>query len=225
MHSSYVACQVTSVCLTFCNPMDYSPPGSSVHGDSPGKNTAVGCHALLQGIFPNPRIKPASLMSPALAGRFFTTSATWEAPMWLTISVCKYLSKHIELDVFKWIVLHVIYKFLKCSIWCQENAGHYEACTLLRASLVAQMVKHLPAMWETRAQPLGREDPLEKEMATHSSTLPWQIPWMKEPGRLQSMGSQSRTRLSDFTSLTLLKNFFHHLNTICSTARSNNGKT
>ena len=58
------------------------------------------------------------------------------------------------------------------------------------ASLVAQMVKHLPAMRETLVQPLGWEDPLEKEMATHSSTLAWEIPWMEEPGRLQSMGSQ-----------------------------------
>ena len=58
------------------------------------------------------------------------------------------------------------------------------------ASLVAQMVKHLPAMWETQDQSLGWEDPLEKEMATHSSTLAWKIPWTEEPGRLQSMGLQ-----------------------------------
>ena len=58
------------------------------------------------------------------------------------------------------------------------------------ASLVAQMVKHLPTMWETGVRSLGREDPLEKEMATHSSTLAWKIPWTEEPGRLQSMGSQ-----------------------------------
>ena len=60
----------------------------------------------------------------------------------------------------------------------------------MRASLVAQTVKRLPTMRETRVQSLGREDPLEKEMATHSSTLTWKIPWMEEPGRLQSMGSQ-----------------------------------
>ena len=52
------------------------------------------------------------------------------------------------------------------------------------------MVKRLPTMWETQVRSLGREDPLEKEMATHSSTLAWKIPWMEEPGRLQSMGSQ-----------------------------------
>ena len=52
------------------------------------------------------------------------------------------------------------------------------------------MVKHLPTMRETQAQSLGKEDPLEKEMATHSSTLAWKIPWTEEPGRLQSMGLQ-----------------------------------
>ena len=58
------------------------------------------------------------------------------------------------------------------------------------ASLVAQMVKHLPTMQETWVRSLGQEDPLEKEIATHFSILPWRIPWTKEPGRLQSMGSQ-----------------------------------
>ena len=58
------------------------------------------------------------------------------------------------------------------------------------ASLVAQMVKHLPAMWETQVRSLGWEDLLEKEMATHCSILAWRIPRTEEPGRLQSMGSQ-----------------------------------
>ena len=56
------------------------------------------------------------------------------------------------------------------------------------ASLVAQMVKNLPAMWETQVRSLGWEDPLEKEMVTHSSILAWRIPWTEEPGGLQSMG-------------------------------------
>ena len=58
------------------------------------------------------------------------------------------------------------------------------------ASLVAQMVKCLPAMRKTWVQSLGQEDPLEKEMATHSSTLVWKIPWTEEPGRLQPTESQ-----------------------------------
>ena len=53
-------CLVAQSCLTLCDPMDCSPPGSSVCGDSPGKKTGVGCHALLQGIFPNPGIEPRS---------------------------------------------------------------------------------------------------------------------------------------------------------------------
>ena len=60
----------------------------------------------------------------------------------------------------------------------------------LSNSLVAQTVKHLPTMREARVRSLGREDPLEKEMANHSSTVAWKMPWMEEPGRLQSMGSQ-----------------------------------
>ena len=55
---------------------------------------------------------------------------------------------------------------------------------------MAQMVKRLPAVQETQVPSLGREDPLEREMATHSITPAWKIPWMEEPGRLQSMGSQ-----------------------------------
>ena len=55
--------------------------------------------------------------------------------------------------------------------------------------LVAQMVKNLPAVQETQVQSLGQEDPLEKEMGTHSSILAWRIPWTEEPSRLQSMRS------------------------------------
>ena len=56
---------------------------------------------------------------------------------------------------------------------------------------MAQMVKNLPAMWETQVRSLGQEDPLKKEMATHSSILAWRILWTEEPGGLQSMGSQT----------------------------------
>ena len=59
-----------------------------------------------------------------------------------------------------------------------------------RASLVAQRIKCLAAMWETQVQSLDQEDPLEKEMATHFSILAWRILWIEKPGRLQSAGSQ-----------------------------------
>ena len=65
------------------------------------------------------------------------------------------------------------------------------------ASLVAQMVKNLPLMWEIRVQSLGLENPLEKEIATHSSILAWEIPWAEKPGGLQCMGLQkSQKQLS-----------------------------
>ena len=80
-------------------------------------------------------------------------------------------------------------------------------CSVPSTSITLHMVllvKHLSTMWETWVQSLGWEDVLEKEMATHSSILAWKIPWMEEPGRLQSMGSQRvghdwETSLSLFT--------------------------
>ena len=71
--------------------------------------------------------------------------------------------------------------------------------TLTESSLVAQTIKNLPAVQETRVQSLSWKDPLEKEMASHSNILAWKIPWVEEPGRLQSMWSQSRTQPNDFT--------------------------
>ena len=70
--------------------------------------------------------------------------------------------------------------------WTEEPGGLPQAW----ASLVAQMIKSLPAVWEIWVWSLGWEDPREKEMATHFSTLAWKIPWTEEPGGLQSMGSQ-----------------------------------
>ena len=69
---------------------------------------------------------------------------------------------------------------------------------------MAQKVKHLPTVRETWARSLGREDPLEKEKATHSSTLAWKIPWTEEPGRLQSLESQ-RVKHDRATSLSAYK--------------------
>ena len=85
-------------------------------------------------------------------------------------------------SVFIGVVTRVRASFIMLRLWI--------CATLFKTSLVAQMVKHLPTMWETWVRFLGQEDPLEKEMATHSSILAWKIPWMEEPGRLQSMGSQ-----------------------------------
>ena len=82
------------------------------------------------------------------------------------------------------------------SFGSQRVRQHWETELNLRrgdstgASLVAQRLKCLPAMWETWVRSLGQEDPLEKEMATHSSILAWRIPWREEHGRLQSMELQ-----------------------------------
>ena len=65
------------------------------------------------------------------------------------------------------------------------------------ASLVAQLVKNLPAMQETQVQSLGKKDPLEKEMAIHSSILAWRIPCTEEPGSLQSMESQKSQTINN----------------------------
>ena len=77
-------------------------------------------------------------------------------------------------------------------VYCLEGIIFYLFFNIsfLRTSLVAQRLKRLPAMQETWVRSLGRKDPLEKEMATHSSTLAWRIPWMEEPGVLQSTGLQ-----------------------------------
>ena len=97
---------------------------------------------------------------------------------------------YIQGQVFKKCCLPLaIFPFSSLSLQLYENN-----LARLRdrwgASQVAQMVKCLPAMQETQVRSLGWEDPLEKEMATCSSILAWRIPWMEEPGRLQSMGWQ-----------------------------------
>ena len=92
---------------------------------------------------------------------------------------CSVLGWLIHLDPNPWVPLW-FYQFLNlCSFWVPVTL-----------SLVAQMVKHLPAMRETWVRSLDWEDLLEKKMATHSSILAWEIPWTEEPGGLQSMGLQ-----------------------------------
>ena len=99
-----------------------------------------------------------------------------------------------------------IYSLFFCNFFWSKHSKVFNVCFLyafwhdMVASLVAQTVKHLPAMQETWVQSLGQKDPLEKEMAPHSSTLAWKIPRTEEPGRLQSMGSQ-RVRHDWATSL------------------------
>ena len=69
-----------------------------------------------------------------------------------------------------------------------QTLSVYQYISALLASLLAQMVKRLPAMWETWVRSLGQKDPLEKKIAIYSSILTWEIPWTQEPGGLKSMG-------------------------------------
>ena len=156
----------SQLCLTLCTSMDCSHPGSSVRGDSPGKNTGVGCYALLQGVFPMQELNLVSLMSPALQ----VDSLPSKPPEIMQLLLIP--SKNLEGIEF---------------IYFHRHKGE-EQCE--GASQVAQMVKCLPAMQETGVRSLGQEDPLKKEMVTHSSTLAQKIPWIEEPGGLQSTGSQ-----------------------------------
>ena len=118
------------------------------------------------GSLPNSGIEPASRVPPALSGRCFTTSATREAHSWL--------SKFCVCGCITHICIHI---FLNASLY-------------VGVSLVAQMAKNLPAVQETLAQSLGQDDPLEKEVATHSSFSCLGNPMNRRAGRLQSMGSR-----------------------------------
>ena len=120
-------CLVAQLCPTLCDPMDYSPARLLCPWNSPGKNTGVGCHSLLQGNLPNPGIKPS--------------------------------------------------------------------CPGLQAdSLPCEPPGKLSPKQEMQVQSLGQEDPLEKEMAIHSSILAWKIPCTEEPGGATVRGvTKSRT--------------------------------
>ena len=146
---------------------------------------------------PRKEAKQGALLPPATVSGL--TLNSWHHHMswfaWCSLSFC-------SLDV-------VPFHSPDCPSLDGKLNGHpsikaFNVCLASRsswASLVAQWVKRLPTVWETRVRPLGREDPLEKEMATHSSTLVWKIPWTEKPGRLQSMGSQ-RVRYDWATSLS-----------------------
>ena len=133
--------------------------------------------------------------------------------VWEMAHVCcfKVLSLGVVSHIARWLLQEGDAVFIPCYPYClwesllpstgrEVQAPDYRGgsiplslCpgyTITGASLVAQRVKRLPAMQETWVWSLGQEDLLEKEMATHSSTLAWEIPWMEKPGRLQSTGSQ-----------------------------------
>ena len=125
--------------------------------------------------------------------------------VYIYIYICVYIFvAHKNMFVFFCTFLNVLYS----SLFDREKPLWFSNITVAkgeRASLVAQRVKDLPAMQETWVWFLGWEDPLEKEIVTHSSILAWKIPWREEPGRLQSLGSQRVRHNWATNALTLTK--------------------
>ena len=101
-----------------------------------------------------------------------------------------YLQRINIIPVLFILISHLSYKYLIFFPISNMSVNIRLQTSSLLFSLVAQTVKYLPSMWEIRVRSLGQEDPLEKEMATHSSILAWKFPQMEEPSRLQSMGLQ-----------------------------------
>ena len=168
--------------------MHCSPPASSVHGDSPGKNIGVGCHALLQGIFLAQGSNPGFLH-------------------------CRRILYQLEPPGKPKNTGVVAYPFSRGSSWPTNRtkvsyiAGRFFTSWATREALGTQYVyekrlscvyismgflggsynKRVPAMQKIRVQSLGWENPLEKGLATHSSILSWTIPWTEKPGGQQYM--------------------------------------
>ena len=181
-------------CPTLCDPMDWSTSGFPVHHQLPeltqthvhrvGDAIQSTCPLLSpspsdfnlfqhQGLFQFSALEAKSIRVSASASILPMNIQVW-FPVGLT-GLNSLQSKGLSRVFSNTTVQKHQFFDIQLSLW---------------ASLLAQRVKHLPAVWETRVLFLGQEDPLEKEMATHSSTLAWKIPWMETPGRLQSMWSQ-----------------------------------
>ena len=139
MQTFYVVCmlKLLQLCLTLCDHVDYSPPGSSVHMDSPGWNTGMGCHALLQGIFPTLGSNPCLFMSPALAGRFFISFflivpscvlvdyGIWNEINWCDFEVQILLVMWSDKNVSVWFIQYLGLECLciKCLLWARPCSG------------------------------------------------------------------------------------------------------
>ena len=190
IHVFAVLCIVVQSCLTLCNSTDCSLPGPSVHGDSPGKNTRVGCHALLQGNLPNPGMEPRS---PTLQANSLPSEPPGK-PKNTGVGSLSLLSGTFSTQELNQGLLHCRKILYQLSYQGNPNyiyiLPRWWIYMYVWASLVAQLIKSLPAMQETWVWSLSWEDPLEKGMATHFSILAWRIPWTEKPGGLQSMGSK-----------------------------------
>ena len=124
----------------------------------------------------------------------------------------------LQVSTHQWIMksIPIIFlmksnEILKIRIYCLGKASFHNHLAsdmqiyiyyVIKSSLVAQRLKRLPPMWQTQVRSLGREDPLEKEMVTHSSILAWRIPWTEELGGLQSTGHKESDTTERLRSLT-----------------------
>ena len=169
---------VTQSCPTPCNPMNCSTLGFLVHHQLP-EPTQTHVHCVGDAIQPSLPLLP---------------------PFFLLFLPSVFLS--IRVFSIEMVLLIRWPKYWSCSFSIIPFKAYLGLISFRIASLVAQTVKRLSTMWETWVWSLGWEDPLENEMAIHSRTIDWKIPWTEEPGRLQTMGSQ-RVRHDWVTSLTL----------------------
>ena len=151
-------CLVAQSCLTLCDPMDCSPPGSSVHGILQARTLEW---VAPRGVRPRLEGKPRTLLSSRVATRV----------SWSPLSGLKGVQPPLPFGERTW----------DCSPGHAGKDGPHLAMTEGSCGFSR------PATRETWVQSLGQEDPLEKEMATHSSSVAWRIPWTEEPGGLQSM--------------------------------------
>ena len=157
--------------------MDCSPPGSSILGDSPGKNTGVGCYSLLRGIFPPRDWTQVS----HIAGWFFTVWATGD-----TLALAKFPLR-ISLEPSWPLTLRALFiPWLPLTVLsCLPN--HHGGSG----------VTNPPAIQETCVPSLAQEDTVDKELATHSSILAWEIHGQRSLVSYSPWGHKSQTRLSD----------------------------
>ena len=164
------------------------------------------------------------ILNHAYISRISPTWSWFMIPYILLSLICLYFGQYIYTYQRNWFVIFFsLFLLYFSSFWYQNNGfieWLWEGSSIFiflkyfeKDKWVAQWLKYLPAVWETWVWSLGWEDPLEKEMATHSSILAWRIPWTKEPGGLQSLGSQRvrhdwATSLY-FTSLHTFSNWRH----------------
>ena len=178
--------------------------------DSPGKNTEVGCHFLLQCMKVKSESEVAQSQPHGLQPTRLLHPRDFPGKQSNSLNSCRICHPMMDHQGLKRSSLWLTGKESACNAGDPgpiPGSGRFPGEVIgypfqySWTSPVAQLVKNLPATRETWVQSLGQKDALKKEMAAHSNILAWKIPWTEEPGGLQSMGPQSQTKLSDFTSL------------------------